>query len=58
MLPGAFRKLLCQVVFALACVLSYLFELTRTGAHRCLMATRPCTELPSDLLVKGTGATQ
>lgn len=40
MLPGAFKKLACQVVFALACVLSCLFELIKTGDHWCLMETK------------------
>lgn len=34
MLPGAFKKLACQVVFALACVLSYLFEFIKKNDWR------------------------
>lgn len=40
MLLGTFKKLAWQVVFALACVLSYLLELTKTGDHQSLMETK------------------
>lgn len=39
MLPGAFKKLAWQVVFALACVLSCFLELTKTGDYQSLVET-------------------